>query len=117
MIFLLHLICKLLLNELLSGDVTVFAQFRRHIIPGSASSFFDSRQLLKCIHSGAFVAATSGTAQEFKKRFELPILKGRDADASDNERQAGEDKLKELIGIVNRSFYLFIYFFCFSALG
>ncbi|XP_077391460.1 DNA repair and recombination protein RAD54-like [Festucalex cinctus] len=47
-------------------------------------------------------AGILGTAQEFKKRFELPILKGRDADASDRERQEGEDKLKELIGIVNR---------------
>ncbi|XP_072246375.1 DNA repair and recombination protein RAD54-like [Leuresthes tenuis] len=43
-----------------------------------------------------------GTAQEFKKRFELPILKGRDADACDKERQTGEEKLKELISIVNR---------------
>ncbi|XP_060685884.1 DNA repair and recombination protein RAD54-like isoform X1 [Hemiscyllium ocellatum] len=47
-------------------------------------------------------AGILGTAQEFKKRFELPILKGRDADASDSERQHGEEKLKELISIVNR---------------
>nr|XP_020476561.1 DNA repair and recombination protein RAD54-like [Monopterus albus] len=46
-------------------------------------------------------AGILGTAQEFKKRFELPILKGRDADASDKDRQAGEEKLKELISIVN----------------
>lgn len=44
----------------------------------------------------------SGTAPEFKRRFELPILKGRDADTSEKERQAGEEKLKELISIVNR---------------
>lgn len=44
----------------------------------------------------------TGTAQEFKKRFELPILKGRDADASDKDRKTGEEKLKELISIVNR---------------
>lgn len=44
----------------------------------------------------------AGTAQEFKKRFELPILKGRDADANDKDRGAGEEKLKELISIVNR---------------
>ncbi|XP_020780104.1 DNA repair and recombination protein RAD54-like [Boleophthalmus pectinirostris] len=47
-------------------------------------------------------AGILGTAQEFKKRFEMPILKGRDADASEKDRQAGEEKLKELIGIVNR---------------
>uniref|UniRef100_A0A8C1JX16 DNA repair and recombination protein RAD54-like n=1 Tax=Cyprinus carpio TaxID=7962 RepID=A0A8C1JX16_CYPCA len=47
-------------------------------------------------------AGILGTAQEFKKRFEIPILKGRDADASDKDRAAGEQKLKELISIVNR---------------
>ncbi|XP_044054505.1 DNA repair and recombination protein RAD54-like isoform X2 [Siniperca chuatsi] len=47
-------------------------------------------------------AGILGTAQEFKKRFELPILKGRDADASNKDRQTGEEKLKELISIVNR---------------
>lgn len=43
-----------------------------------------------------------GTAQEFKKHFEIPILKGRDADASEAERHKGEERLKELISIVNR---------------
>ncbi|XP_056271278.1 DNA repair and recombination protein RAD54-like [Pseudoliparis swirei] len=47
-------------------------------------------------------AGILGTAQEFKKRFELPILKGRDADASGKDRETGEGKLKELISIVNR---------------
>uniref|UniRef100_A0A8C5Q6U1 DNA repair and recombination protein RAD54-like n=1 Tax=Leptobrachium leishanense TaxID=445787 RepID=A0A8C5Q6U1_9ANUR len=47
-------------------------------------------------------AGILGTAQEFKKRFEIPILKGRDADASDADRQKGEEKLKELISVVNR---------------
>lgn len=47
-------------------------------------------------------AGILGTAPEFKRRFELPILKGRDADTSEKERQAGEEKLKELISIVNR---------------
>lgn len=49
-----------------------------------------------------FSCSLTGTAQEFKKRFEIPILKGRDADASDKDRAAGEEKLKELISIVNR---------------
>ncbi|XP_032884692.1 DNA repair and recombination protein RAD54-like isoform X2 [Amblyraja radiata] len=47
-------------------------------------------------------AGILGTVQEFKKRFELPILKGRDADANENERLRGEEKLKELISVVNR---------------
>ncbi|XP_050568202.1 DNA repair and recombination protein RAD54-like isoform X1 [Cygnus atratus] len=49
-----------------------------------------------------FISVCAGTAQEFKRHFELPILKGRDADASDAERQKGEERLKELISIVNR---------------
>ncbi|XP_073498788.1 DNA repair and recombination protein RAD54-like [Phyllobates terribilis] len=47
-------------------------------------------------------AGILGTAQEFKKRFEVPILKGRDADASPADRERGEEKLKELISLVNR---------------
>uniref|UniRef100_A0A8C5D6R0 RAD54 like n=1 Tax=Gouania willdenowi TaxID=441366 RepID=A0A8C5D6R0_GOUWI len=47
-------------------------------------------------------AGILGTAHEFKKRVEHPILKGRDADASDGDRQRGEEKLKELISVVNR---------------
>lgn len=43
-----------------------------------------------------------GTAQEFKKHFELPILKSRDAAASEVDRQLGEERLRELISIVNR---------------
>lgn len=65
---------------------------------GSVSSF----TLLLLLWLLVLLTLTAGTAQEFKKRFELPILKGRDADASDKERQTGEEKLKELIGIVNR---------------
>ncbi|KAL2024741.1 hypothetical protein VTK56DRAFT_5562 [Thermocarpiscus australiensis] len=43
-----------------------------------------------------------GTRQEFRKRFELPILRGRDADASEAERQRGDECLAELLAIVNK---------------
>lgn len=43
-----------------------------------------------------------GTAQEFKRRFENPILRGRDAAATDKDQQIGKEKLEELIAIVNR---------------
>ncbi|XP_012945594.1 DNA repair and recombination protein RAD54-like [Aplysia californica] len=43
-----------------------------------------------------------GTAQEFKKRFETPILRGRDADATDDDHRKGKEKLQELLAIVNR---------------
>lgn len=43
-----------------------------------------------------------GTRLEFRKRFELPILRGRDADATDKERQKGDECLSELLRIVNK---------------
>lgn len=43
-----------------------------------------------------------GTAQEFRKRFENPILRGRDADATKEEHEKGNEKLKELADVVNR---------------
>lgn len=43
-----------------------------------------------------------GSRLEFRKRFELPILRGRDADASEAERQRGDECLAELLGIVNK---------------
>ncbi|TPX12782.1 uncharacterized protein E0L32_000959 [Thyridium curvatum] len=43
-----------------------------------------------------------GTRLEFRKRFEIPILRGRDADASEKERQKGDECLAELLGVVNK---------------
>nr|XP_039260404.1 DNA repair and recombination protein RAD54-like [Styela clava] len=43
-----------------------------------------------------------GTASEFKKKFELPILRGRDADASNKHKEHGEEKLLELVDLVNK---------------
>lgn len=43
-----------------------------------------------------------GTAQEFKRKFETPILRGRDADATDDDHKKGEEKLQELLSIVNK---------------
>lgn len=47
-------------------------------------------------------AGILGTAKEFRKRYELPILKSRDSEASDKEHQVGKERLEELIGVVNR---------------
>ncbi|XP_071450348.1 DNA repair and recombination protein RAD54-like [Hetaerina americana] len=41
-----------------------------------------------------------GTAQEFRKRFENPILKAQDALASDSERAVGKERLTELSSLV-----------------
>ncbi|CEP24004.1 unnamed protein product [Cyberlindnera jadinii] len=43
-----------------------------------------------------------GTRADFRKNFELPILKGRDADATDKEVHEGEQKLSALSGIVSK---------------
>ncbi|XP_057371515.1 DNA repair and recombination protein RAD54-like [Daphnia carinata] len=43
-----------------------------------------------------------GTAQEFKRRFETPILRGRDADATEETQKQGQGKLKELADLVNK---------------
>uniref|UniRef100_A0A224X7V6 DNA repair and recombination protein RAD54-like n=1 Tax=Panstrongylus lignarius TaxID=156445 RepID=A0A224X7V6_9HEMI len=43
-----------------------------------------------------------GTAQEFRKQFEIPILRGQDAYATDKEKEIAKERLEQLIGIVNR---------------
>ncbi len=43
-----------------------------------------------------------GTAQEFRRRFETPILRGRDADASDADQKKGAERLQELATTVER---------------
>ncbi|VDM35104.1 unnamed protein product [Hydatigera taeniaeformis] len=43
-----------------------------------------------------------GSAAEFRKKYEAPILRGRDADASDGEKKVGEERLGELLCTVSR---------------
>lgn len=43
-----------------------------------------------------------GTAQEFKRKFETPILRGRDASSTDAEHKKGQERLQELASIVNK---------------
>lgn len=43
-----------------------------------------------------------GTRLEFRKKYELPILRGRDAAGSDADRKKGDECLKELLGLVNK---------------
>ncbi|XP_041791523.1 DNA repair and recombination protein RAD54-like isoform X1 [Chelmon rostratus] len=85
-------------NQTYQALNTMSAQ-RRVLISGTPiqNDLLEYFSLVHFVNAGIL-----GTAQEFKKRFELPILKGRDADASDKDRQTGEEKLKELISIVNR---------------
>lgn len=43
-----------------------------------------------------------GTRQEFRKKFELPILRGRDAAASEADRKKGDERTADLLSIVNK---------------
>ncbi|KAF4225352.1 hypothetical protein CNMCM6805_008597 [Aspergillus fumigatiaffinis] len=43
-----------------------------------------------------------GSQNEFRKRFEIPILKGRDAAGTEEDRKKGDERLAELSGIVNK---------------
>lgn len=43
-----------------------------------------------------------GSAQEFKKKFENAILRGRDADATKEQQERGEAMLAELSSVVNK---------------
>ncbi|XP_030377292.1 DNA repair and recombination protein RAD54-like [Scaptodrosophila lebanonensis] len=43
-----------------------------------------------------------GTAAEFKRNFENIILRGQNADSTDNERERAVQKTQELIGLVNQ---------------
>jgi DNA repair and recombination RAD54-like protein len=43
-----------------------------------------------------------GTRNEFRKKYELPILRGRDADGTEVDRQKGDERLAELLGHVNK---------------
>lgn len=43
-----------------------------------------------------------GTRQEFRKQFEIPILRGRDADGTDTARAKGDERLAELLTLVNK---------------
>lgn len=43
-----------------------------------------------------------GTNADFRRKYELPILKGRDADASPADRVKGEESLTNLSAIANR---------------
>jgi DNA repair and recombination RAD54-like protein len=43
-----------------------------------------------------------GTRQEFRKQYEIPILRGRDAAGTDTDRQKGDERLKELLTLVNK---------------
>uniref|UniRef100_A0A8C5P1X9 DNA repair and recombination protein RAD54-like n=1 Tax=Jaculus jaculus TaxID=51337 RepID=A0A8C5P1X9_JACJA len=72
----------------------------RHVLISGTPIQNDLLEYFSLVH---FVnSGILGTTHKFKKHFELPILKSRDAAASEADRQLGEERLRELISIVNR---------------
>lgn len=43
-----------------------------------------------------------GTRNEFHKKFEMPILRGRDANGTDQDRKKGDERIAELLTIVDK---------------
>lgn len=43
-----------------------------------------------------------GTRNDFRKKYEIPILRGRDAAGTDDQRKKGDDCLAELLTLVNK---------------
>jgi DNA repair and recombination RAD54-like protein len=43
-----------------------------------------------------------GSSSEFRKQYELPILKGRDSMATIEEQKRGKERLEEMAKLVNR---------------
>jgi SNF2 family DNA or RNA helicase len=65
------------------------------IVYSSDLSFAPCNNHLHCIHGNSVI-------QEFRRKFETPILRGQDAMATLEERQKGQACLDELSAIVNR---------------
>ena len=43
-----------------------------------------------------------GTRNEFRKKYEIPILRGRDGAGTDEDRKKGDERLAELLTLVNK---------------
>ncbi|VDL83629.1 unnamed protein product [Nippostrongylus brasiliensis] len=72
---------------------------RRVLISGTPiqNDLLEYFSLVNFVNPGLF-----GTASEFKKRFENPILRGRDGNATDEEQRKGEEATKEMITLVEK---------------
>ncbi|KAI1306524.1 DNA repair and recombination -like protein [Halotydeus destructor] len=72
---------------------------RRVLLSGTPiqNDLLEYFSLIHFVNSGIL-----GTVQEFKKRYENPILRGRDGAATDKEQERGKERQSELIAIVKR---------------
>ncbi|XP_064477211.1 DNA repair and recombination protein RAD54-like [Ornithodoros turicata] len=73
---------------------------RRRILLSGTPIQNDLLEYFSLIH---FVnAGILGTAQEFKRKYELPILRSRDSCSTDAQRKIGQERLDELTTVVNK---------------
>ncbi|XP_014220729.1 DNA repair and recombination protein RAD54-like [Trichogramma pretiosum] len=72
---------------------------RRVLLSGTPiqNDLLEYFSLIQFVNSGLL-----GTASEFRRKFENPILKGQDAGATDKERELAQERLTELVTIVNK---------------
>ncbi|KAI1913972.1 DNA-dependent ATPase protein rad54 [Ophidiomyces ophidiicola] len=92
-------------HRLKNGDSQTFTALnslnvtRRVLLSGTPiqNDLSEYYSLLNFVNPGVL-----GNRNEFHKRFEMPILRGRDADGSEEERKKGDECLAELLSIVNK---------------
>jgi len=72
---------------------------RRVILSGTPiqNDLLEYFSLLHFVNEGIF-----GTAADFRKKFENPILRGRDADATEADHEKGKERLNEMAALVNQ---------------
>lgn len=72
---------------------------RRVLISGTPiqNDLLEYYSLVNFVNPGLF-----GSAGEFRKRFENPILRGRDGNATEGEQRNGEEATKEMVALVER---------------
>ncbi|CAI2316729.1 unnamed protein product [Caenorhabditis sp. 36 PRJEB53466] len=112
---------RLYANILHSGDVGIVICDEGHRLKNSENLTYQALSGLKCARR-VLISGTPiqndlleyfslvnfvnpgllGTAQEFRKKFENSILKGRDADASAENQKKGEEKTKEMVALVEK---------------
>ncbi|KAI0986645.1 hypothetical protein GJ496_009841 [Pomphorhynchus laevis] len=81
------------------ASLSALSTRRRILLSGTPiqNDLLEYFSLVHFVNSGIL-----GTVAEFRKKYEIPILRSRESHASSDERAKGQSMLDELISIVNR---------------